>query len=117
MITVADIINNLDCELVCGSEYTNRNVTGGYCSDMLSDVMGNAEEGQVWITMQVHKNIVAVTTLKELSAIILVNGNQAANETIKACEEEKIPLISTNMSAFNTAGQLFKLLENGTIPG
>ena len=44
-------------------EYTDAEITTGYTSDLLSDVMGNADDGAVLITIQAHKNTVAVSSL------------------------------------------------------
>jgi len=38
--------------------------SGGYVSDLLSDVMANAKAGDLWVTLQTHQNIVAVASLK-----------------------------------------------------
>ena len=57
-MTVKDIIEKLD--LKCLNEVNlDAEVEGAYASDLLSDVMGNARSGQVWITMQTHKNVTA----------------------------------------------------------
>ena len=54
---VSDLVKELDLTVYGGESGLDKEVTGGYSSDLLSDVMGNAEEGQVWITLQVHKNL------------------------------------------------------------
>jgi ATP-dependent Clp protease adapter protein ClpS len=59
-MTLKEVIENLNWKVITGQEHLDKEITGGYCSDLLSDVMGNAQEGQVWLTIQVHKNIVAV---------------------------------------------------------
>ncbi|MBL7075376.1 serine kinase [candidate division KSB1 bacterium] len=85
-------------------------VTGAYVSDLLSDVMANSKEGNLWVTLQVHPNIVAVATLKDLSGIILVNGRQPAEETLKKAEEEQIPLMTTGLPTFQLVGKLYNLI-------
>ena len=40
-----DIIDSIGLNIICGEEHLDNTVTGGYCSDLLSDVMGNSEEG------------------------------------------------------------------------
>ncbi|MBN2487013.1 MAG: serine kinase [Bacteroidales bacterium] len=106
-----DIIETLSLRVICGEEHLENELTGGYCSDLLSDVMGNSQEGHVWVTIQVHKNIVAVAALKELSAILLVKGLMPPNETIKAAIEQGIPILQTNETAFEVAGKLYNLIQ------
>ena len=38
---------------------------------------------QIWITLQTHKNIVAIAQLKGLSAIVLVKGLEPNEKTIQ----------------------------------
>jgi len=71
---VKDVAQKLGLEVYSAPEGLEREVTGGYTSDLLSDVMGHAKEGQIWITLQTHKNIMAVASLRDLAAIILVKG-------------------------------------------
>jgi serine kinase of HPr protein (carbohydrate metabolism regulator) len=108
---VEDIVKKLNLKVLSGKTFLEKEVTGGYCSDLLSDVMGNANEGNLWITLQVHKNIIAVASLKEVSGIILVKGLVPEKETLELSEKEEIPILSTQESAFDIAGKLFVHLD------
>ena len=107
---IVDIITELNLKVYSGSHGLNREVNGAYVSDLLSDVMGNAEEGEVWITLQTHKNILAVASLKELSAIILVKGLVPDKDTIDKSNEENIPVLGTDQETFKIAGRLYEIL-------
>lgn len=110
-MTVQEIANKLNLTVLSGHNLLEKEVTGAYCSDLLSDVMGNAREGNLWITLQVHKNIIAVASLKDLAAIILVKGLRPDAETLKLSETENIIVLSTSKPAFIIAGQLYELIE------
>lgn len=110
-MTLKEIAEKLNWEVVCGEELLNKNVSGGYCSDLLSDVMGNAQEDQIWLTIQVHKNIIAVAALKDLAAILLVKGLNATDDAIEAAKEEGIPVLKTSEPAFETAGKIYNLIN------
>ncbi|MBN2613731.1 MAG: serine kinase [Bacteroidales bacterium] len=110
-MNIAEIADRLNFEIVCGSTGKNNMVTWGYTSDMLSNVMGNASEGNLWITMQSHKNILAVALLKELSGIVLVNGHRPDTETVTQAEKEGVVILATDLPAFETAGRLYQLLK------
>lgn len=90
--------------------YQDRDVKGAYVSDLLSDVMANAKPGEIWITLQVHVNIVAVATLKNIPAIIITNNREPDAETIKKASSEGVAIFKTNLSTFEVAGRLYKLL-------
>jgi len=101
------VVKNSDCDL-------DVDVTSGYCSDLLSDVMGNASDGALWITLQIHQNIVAVAVLKSLSGIILVNNREPNEDTLKKAEQEKMPILISSLSAFQLAGRLYELGITGS---
>jgi predicted transcriptional regulator len=108
---IADIITGLNLKVISGQNGLTNEITGGYVSDLLSDVMGNAKEGQVWITLQTHQNIIAVGSLKDLSAIIIVKGLVPEADTIERSNFENIPVLSTELDTFNFTGRLFDLLR------
>ncbi|MFT5749399.1 MAG: serine kinase of HPr protein (carbohydrate metabolism regulator), partial [Ancylomarina sp.] len=47
---VRDIVEKLDLKVCSGEQGLDREIEGGYTSDLLSDVMGNADADQVWVT-------------------------------------------------------------------
>jgi hypothetical protein len=87
----------------------SREITGGYVSDLLSDVIGNAGEGFLWVTLQVHLNIVAVASLKGLGAIVLVNNRTPDEETIRKAAAQNIPILTSPLSTFELVGRLYSL--------
>jgi len=108
---IAEIVSLLDLKVISGINGLNREVTGGYVSDLLSDVIGNAREGNIWITLQTHQNIMAVASLKDLAAVIVVKGSIPENDTIRKSNEENIPILSAEADTFMVTGMLYKLLE------
>jgi hypothetical protein len=104
-----DIIDSLSLKVETPSADLNREVKGAYVSDMMSDVMGNAKDGFLWITIQIHLNVIAVASLKNLSGIILVNSRVPAEDTLKKAIEENIPVMTTPLSAFDLVGMLYGL--------
>ena len=109
-----EIVNKLSLEVKTGTDNLDAEITAGYSSDLLSDVIGNASEGDIWITLQAHQNIVAVAVMKSLSGIILVNGKEPEETTRRKAEEEKIPILSSRMPAFELIGRLYELGITGS---
>lgn len=108
---ISDIVKELDLKIISGLNGLSNEIKGGYVSDLLSDVMGNAKEGEVWITLQTHQNIIAVGSLKDIAAIIIVKGFVPEADTIEKSNLENIPVLSTELDTFNIAGRLFELLK------
>ncbi|MCK4880591.1 MAG: serine kinase [Bacteroidales bacterium] len=110
-MTTEQIVKALGLKVYTTGDMTTREVTGGYVSDLLSDVMGHAKEGEVWITLQSHANVVAIASLKELAAILLVKGVEPDKAVREKAEEEGIPLLGTVEDTFIITGRLFQLMS------
>lgn len=108
-ITVETLISELDLKIAAGSQGVGRSVENGYCGDLLSDVMGNAPPGSVWITIQSHLNIVAVALLREMAAIVIAGGFMPDEETIARADKEGVPILSWPGSSYELAGELYGL--------
>lgn len=106
---LVELASILDLDLLSEGVGLDREIKGAYVSDLLSDVIGNSREGHVWITIQVHLNIVAVALLKGLSCIIVVNGRKPDRETLDKATAENVPIFSSQLSAFEIAGRLYGL--------
>jgi len=104
------IVKELELEVKSKVSNLEKEVSSGYSSDLLSDVIANAKKDNIWITLQIHQNIVGVATLKELAGIIIVNGRKPEEETLKKAGDEDIPIMVTGLPAFEIIGKLYRML-------
>ncbi len=108
---VKDLVEKLNLKVLAGANGLDREIDGCYISDLLSDVMGNAQEGNIWITLQTHKNVMAVASLKEIACIILVKNLTANEDTINQSNEEGLPLLQTSLPTYEIAGKVYEMLH------
>jgi predicted transcriptional regulator len=106
---LTNVVDELALAVKAAQEGLDREVKGGYASDLLSDVMANSQEGDIWVTIQGHPNIVAVATLRDLAGIILANGRQPDEETLQRAEEEGLPILCTPLPTYEVVGKLYHL--------
>ncbi len=106
------LARELGLKVRCAEGNLKREVKGGYVGDLLSDVMANGKEGDIWITRQVHQNIVAVASLKDVAGIVLIQGSEPAPDTAAKANSEGIPILVTDLSAFEIVGQIYKLIRS-----
>jgi hypothetical protein len=109
-----ELIQKLNLRVRSAKGNLERQVTGGYASDLLSDVLANSEEGNIWITLQIHQNIVGVASMKNLAGIVLVNGREPEQETLEKAEAENVTIMVTEMPTFELVGKLYNLGVTGT---
>ena len=110
-MTVREIAEKLNLKVFSGAEGLDREVSGGYVSDLLSDVMGFAKDGSVWVTLQTHKNVMAIATLKELAAVIIVKGFEPEEDTKEVGDEIYSPILGSGEQTFELAGRIYNLLN------
>lgn len=109
--TLERLTKDLGFECLTGNITPDNFVLSAYASDLLSDVMGKAQAGSVWITSQVHKNIVAVASLKELSAIVIAKERTVPDELRKHAQDENVVILSSDLPLFETCGKVYKYLN------
>ncbi|MDK1031856.1 MAG: serine kinase [Planctomycetia bacterium] len=112
-MNVSEMVQRAGLEVKTAADRLDAEVTGGYAADLLSTVMANAKEGNVWVTWHVHPNIVAIAVLAKLTAIILVSGRQPEQETLEKAEQEGVVILISKCSAFETVGRLYELGISG----
>ena len=107
-MNIKELVDQFSLNVAAGQNGLDREIQGGYCGDLLSDVMGNAPIGCIWLTVQSHQNIVAVAVLREMAAIVLCGGQEPDQETVEKADEEGIPILLWAGTAFDLAGQVFQ---------
>ncbi len=108
-MTVREMIQQAELEVKTANNCLDTEVTGGYSADLISTVMANAGQGNVWVTWHVHPNIVAAALIVKLAAIILVSGRQPEKETVEKAQQESMPILVSNLSAFELISRLGKM--------
>jgi hypothetical protein len=108
-VKLTELVETLGLEVKAAQGSLGNEVTGGYASDLLSDVIANGSPGDVWITLQIHQNIVAVASMKELAGVILVGGREPEEDTVEKAESEGIPIAVSGLPAFELVGRLYGL--------
>lgn len=81
----------------------NREIKGCYIGDLLSWVMGKAEEDDAWITIMSNANTVAVASLTQVACVILAEGVELESGIVKTAEQNGINVLKSELSSFKTA--------------
>ena len=102
------IIDKLALKVLTAFE--DKDITGVFISDMLSDVMSNAQSGNLWITVQSHKNIVSAANLIDISAVIVTYNKPVPEDTIELANRYHVIILSSPLKTFELAS---KLVEAG----
>jgi hypothetical protein len=110
-VKIKEIAAALGAE-ICQSEFEDVEVCGAYTSDLLSDVMAYAKDGGALITIQAHKNTVAVATLVNISVIVICNSRPLPDDMLGAAKDEGIAVIRTKENQFTVSGKLWDIFHS-----
>ena len=110
---VRDMVATIDAEVVAGADCLDREVTGGYASDLLSCVMAGALKGNIWVTLQAHMNVIAVAVLLDLSAVVITEGVRPEAEALARASEKDMPLLLCKQGSFTTVTRLAQVGISG----
>ncbi len=109
-----EIAEKLNLQVRVAADNLDTEVVNGYVSDLLSDVLANSDENGLWVTLQIHPNIVAIASIKGLAGIVIINGREPEEETMEKAQEKGIPILVSEMAAFELCGRLYALGLSGT---
>lgn len=107
LANLKEFVAHFKLYVATGKDTLDRPINGGYCGDLLSDVMAHAPVGCIWLTVQAHQNIVKVALLREMAAIILTGGQTPDPETIQRADQDGIPILLWPGSSFDLAGKAY----------
>src|SRR5664279_4775151 len=83
-------------------------VSSGYASDLLSDVLAKAKNGAIWVTNHKHTNIIGVAVMLNLAAVVIAGGTRPDPGTIEKATEENVPLYTTDLTLYETVGKAYE---------
>lgn len=114
-MTVACLAGLPDLTVIYSGEETRDFVTV-HTSDLLSDVLANAPQGALLVTVQAHLNTAAVAVQKNMPAVVVCSNRPLPEDFVQSCRREHIGLFVTPLTQYEFSGRLFCLLNPGYIP-
>jgi len=111
-----ELVEALDLQpLTLATDYgPDPEVTQGYASDLLSDVLAHAPAGGVLVTLQVHLNVIAVASHAGLRAVIFSCDRIPDDDIVEKAAEEGLSLYASPADTFEIVGRLYELGLRGT---
>lgn len=108
-MTIRQIAETLALDILCSEEHLDRDIEGGYASDMLSCVMAGAQAGNIWITLLTHLNVIAVAVLLDVPAIIVSEHSPIEPPVLQKAQDEGIVILHSHEDTYTVVGKLYEL--------
>ena len=106
---VKEILNSEEFTLINNNCNLENTIDGIFVCDLLSHVMGNAQENNAFITVLNNINVLGVASLLDLSCVIFSHNTKVNEQIISKANELEIPLLSTKLSSAKTVTLLNEL--------
>lgn len=88
----------------------DREITGGYCGDLLSWVMSRAQSGDCWFTVMGNINAVAVSVLADCACIVLCESAPLDDAAKLKAQQQDVNILLSGQNAYTLSAALSKLL-------
>ena len=90
------------------TEIFDREISGVYISDMVSDVIANAKAGDLLVTAQAHANVIAAANLIDTSAVVITQDKPLGGDVVKMAEKAEIAVFTTPLNRWQMATKLYE---------
>lgn len=105
---VSELTEILEGEIICGTDYTEREVFTACGSDMMSDVLAYVKEQAVLLSGLVNPQVIRTAEMMDMKCIVFVRGKRPDMGMIELAEEMEIVLICTELEMFTACGKLYE---------
>ena len=97
---VRELMELLNAECLTPDADLEAEISCGYSCDLLSWVLAHGKQGMAWCTVQTHMNVIAVAVLMEMACVILVEGVEIEEPSLKKAILEEMPVLVTKKTAY-----------------
>ena len=104
---LSEVVDKTGLEALTGWE--DEELTGVYISDMVSDIMSGARAGNVLLTLQTHKSVVAAANLVDVVAIVFVRGRRPEADLVQLATKAGMAIFATTLDSWALANRVFAL--------
>ncbi len=108
-MTVKEICEKLQLKVLVEGD-SDREITGGYCGDLLSWVMGRAQSGDCWFTVMGNINAIAVAVLADCACIVLTENAPLDDDAKMRAEMQGVAVLATEENSYKMAKRLGEIL-------
>ncbi len=106
-MTLTEIRDLLQAEVLCGEEHLDRVVKSACASDFMSDVLAYVKDEAVLITGMVNPQVIRTAEMLDMQCIVFVRGKRPDGEMLSLAREREIVLMCCDVRMFMACGLLF----------
>ena len=107
-MTIEEIINLVQGEILCGDERVKEEVACVFASDLMSDVLTLKDnDGLMLLTGLCNLQSIRTCEMSDINYILIVRGKEVTDDMLELAEDNDMVIIRTKYSMFKTSGILY----------
>lgn len=114
-MTIRDVQEILDAQLLCGEELLDHEVHTACGSDLMSDVLAFVKDQAVLLTGLMNQQVIRTAEMMDIVCIIFVRSKTPAPEVVELAREKDLAVMTTTHRMFTACGLLFRAGLDGGV--
>lgn len=106
-MTLLEIKNLLQADVLCGEEFLSREVHSACASDFMSDALAFVKDQPMLITGMVNPQVVRTAEMLDMCCILFVRGKQPTQEILELARARDIVIMRCEHRMFIACGLLY----------
>ena len=110
-ITIADVVQALEGELISGEDKLEKTVDNFGATDLLSDVLAMGKTNYVLLTGLTNVQILRTAEITNACCVVIVRNKQPQPAAVSLAKSNGIPLILSRLTMFDACCRIGRLME------
>jgi len=107
-VILNEAIEAIKAEAVVAPDDDSVEVAGCFAADLMSDVLAFAQTDSILISGLATDQTIRTAAIKQLAAVVIVEGKTVDGEMMDAAEDEAVPVYRTPLSKYEVCGLLIE---------
>lgn len=105
-MNIEQIAEVLNAEILTNFSNEHTDITYGFASDLMSDVLAYANSDSLLVTGLNNSQVIRTAEMLDITNVLFVRGKMPCKEIIALAEQNSISVLTTNYTMFKSCGLL-----------
>ena len=106
-MTLLEVVQALDAEVLYGKALLDKELETCCGSDLMSDVLAFTKCNTLLCTGMTNIQVIRTADMTDLGGLVIVRGKRPPASFLEEAEAEKLPVLATKHTMFETCGILY----------
>lgn len=106
-MTLREIKEILDANVLTGEEELDREVKAACGSDLMSDVLAFVKDQAMLLTGLVNGQVIRTAEMMDIHAVIFIRGKKPSDDVVSLAESRDIVIMETELPMYLACGKLY----------